>query len=81
MTTADTFNAEPAAFENAVFKHRLDHVLTARWRVTARWGSQGRYEHPVEIDREQERLAHVNQPTLVVAIFFRALHIAFSMTA
>lgn len=89
MTTKDSFDAEPAALEDAVFEHRFDHVLAAGRRVAAGWRSKRRNEHPVKINRNEEELTNVNLPFRLLAvgcliyfsvIFFKALHIAFSIT-
>ena len=91
MTTADSLDAKPAAFENAVLEDRFYHILTASRRITASRRRQRRDENAVEINRKKEEFSDENLPfvvcrlSLVVshfsAIFFRALHIAFSMTA
>ena len=62
MATADSFDAEPTAFENAVFEDCFDHVLAASWRVTAGGRRQGRDKSTVEIDREEENFSNESFP-------------------
>ena len=50
MTAADTFDAEPAAFENTVFENRFYHVLAACRCITASRRCQRRNENPIEIN-------------------------------
>ena len=57
MATQDAFDAQPSAFEDAVFQYCLDHILAACRREAARRRSEGRDERTVEIDRKQENLA------------------------
>ena len=76
VTTQDTFDTEPTAFEDTVFEDGLHHVLTASRRIAARRGREGRDEDAVEINRQQKRL-----PYDCSDIFFRDLHMAFSITA
>ena len=64
MTAADTFDAEPCAFENAVFEHGLHHVLAASRRKAAGRRSERRDKHPVEIDGQQKHLTHYDFPVL-----------------
>ena len=35
VTTKDAFDAEPSAFEDYVFEHRLHHVLATGRRIAA----------------------------------------------
>ena len=51
VTTQDTFDTEPTAFEDTVFEDGLHHVLTASRRIAARRGREGRDEDAVEINR------------------------------
>jgi hypothetical protein len=76
MTTADAFDTKPTAFEDTVFENGLYHVLAACRCVTARRGRERRDEDAVEINRQQKRL-----PYDCSDIFFRDLHMAFSITA
>ena len=76
VTTADAFDAEPTAFEDTVFEDGFHHVLAARRCVSARGRREGRDEDAVEINRQQKRL-----PYDCSDIFFRDLHMAFSITA
>ena len=55
MTTADTLDAEPAAFENTVLEDSFYHVLAARGREAAGRRRQRRNEDAVEIDRQEEQ--------------------------
>ena len=64
MTAADTFDAEPRAFENAVFEHSLHHVLAASRCKAAGRRSERRDKHPVEIDGQQKHLTHYDFPVL-----------------
>jgi len=65
MATADSLDAEPAAFENAVFEDCFDHVLAASGRVATRWRRQGRDKHTVEIDRKEENLSDESFPFVI----------------
>lgn len=77
MATADSFDAEPAAFEDPVFQDGFDHILAACRRISAgRWRKR-RDEDAVEINRQQKRFTNNYFPF----ILFSALHTAFSMTA
>ena len=62
MATADSFDAEPTAFENAVFEYSFDHVLAASGRVTAGGRRQGRDKGAVDIDREEENFSNESFP-------------------
>lgn len=64
MTAADTFDAEPCAFENAIFEDSLHHVLAASRRKAAGRRSERRDKHPVEIDGQQKHLTHYDFPIL-----------------
>ena len=64
MTAADTFDAEPRAFENAVFEHSLHHVLAASRCKAAGRRSERRDKHPVEIHGQQKHLTHYDFPIL-----------------
>ena len=66
MTAADTFDAQPAAFEDAVFEHGLHHVLAARWGITAGRRRERRDENPVEIDGKKENFSNESFPLLIV---------------
>ena len=76
MTTKDSFDAQPAAFEDTVFEHRLHHILAAGGRKAAGRRSQGRYENPIKVNGYEEEFPY-NRPD----IFFSDLHIAFSTVA
>ena len=65
MATADSFDAEPTAFENAVFEYSFDHVLAAGGRVTAGGRRQGRDKGSVEIDREKENFSNESFPFVI----------------
>ena len=77
MAAQDALDAQPAAFEDAVFEHGFHHILAARRRIAAGRRRERRDENPVEIDGQQKSLAHNYFPF----IFFSALHTAFSMVA
>ena len=64
MTAADTFDAEPRPFENAIFEHGLHHVLAASRCKAAGRRSERRDKHPVEIDGQQKHLTHYDFPIL-----------------
>ena len=53
MASANAFDAQPTALEDAVFQHRLHHVLRAGGGEAAGGGRKGRDAGPVEIYREQ----------------------------
>jgi hypothetical protein len=57
VASENAFDAEPPPFEYSVFEQRLDHILAARGKVTARRRRQRRDKYPVEIYRELEKLA------------------------
>ena len=77
MATQDALDAEPAAFEDPVFEYGLHHILTACRRIAAGGRGERRDEDTVEIHWYQEDLSRHYFPL----IFFRALHIPFSITA
>ena len=77
MAAEDAFDAEPAAFERSVFEYGFHHVLAARRCVATRRRGERRDEEPVKINRNQKQLASNYFPL----IFFRALHMAFSITS
>ena len=64
MTAADTFDAEPCAFENAVFEDSLHHVLAAGRCKAAGRRSERRDKDPIEIDGQQKHLTHYDFPIL-----------------
>ena len=80
MAAADSLDAKPTAFENAVFENRLDHILTAGGCEAACRRGKRRDKDPVEIDGKEENFSNENLPFYRFAIFVRALHTAFSMT-
>ena len=52
VAAEDALDAEPGAFEDTVFEHRLHHILAAGRCISAGGRRQRRNEHPVEIDRQ-----------------------------
>jgi hypothetical protein len=62
MTTEDAFDTKPTSIEDPVFENRFDHVLAASRRVPAGRRCQRRYENPVKIDRQEEKLTN-KEPT------------------
>ena len=74
MTSEDAFHAEPTALEDAVFEHRLDHVLATSGRVAAGRRGQWRNEHPVKIDREQKHFPNESSPPVIVRCLSVAGH-------
>ena len=57
MAAEDALDTQPSALEYAILHDRLNHVLAARGRVTARRRREGRNEGAVEIYRQEEYVA------------------------
>jgi hypothetical protein len=65
VAAEDTFDAKPAAFEDAVFEDRFDHILAASRGEATGWRSQRGDESTVEIDGEEEKLSDKSFPCLM----------------
>ena len=66
VTAANAFDAEPAAFEDAVFEDGFDHILTACRCISAGRGCKRRDEGAIEIDGEEENFSDESFPLLIV---------------
>jgi hypothetical protein len=54
MAPANAFHAHPHAFEHTIFLNGLYAVFTARGRVPASIGKQGRYQSLVQFNEQDE---------------------------
>ena len=65
MASQDTLDAQPTAFEDAVFEDRLHHVLTASRRVAAGGRGKRRDKDPVKVNRDEENFSNESFPLLI----------------
>jgi hypothetical protein len=65
MAAQDALDAQPSAFEDAVFEDGFHHILTAGWRIAAGWRGKRRDEDTVKINGDKENFSCESLPFVI----------------